>query len=296
MKKSKDDIIFETINTILITIFFVIVLYPLLFVLSASISDPSLVSQGKIILLPKGINFNGYKRVLAYSDIWLGYRNTIFYAITGTLISLFLTLTSAFSLSRKDFIGKNIFVVFFTVTMFFSGGLIPTYMVIKSLGMRNTVFAQLLPGAVSFMNIIVVRTFYQTSIPDSLQEAASIDGCSIFRLFVSIILPLSKPIIAVMGLFYGVAQWNSYFKALIYISDRKIFPLQLILREILVVNQINMDLLMNEGELEVIHKRVELATLLKYSVIVVSTLPVIAAYPFLQKYFIKGVMVGAIKG
>jgi len=296
MKKSKDDIVFESINTVLITIFFIIVLYPLLFVLSASISDPSLVSQGKIILLPKGINFDGYRRVLAYSDIWMGYRNTIFYSITGTLVSLFLTLTAAFSLSRKDFIGKNIFIIFFTITIFFSGGLIPTYMIIKGLGMRNTVFAQILPGAVSFMNIVVVRTFYQTSIPDSLQEAASIDGCSIFRLFTTIILPLAKPIIAVMGLFYGVAQWNSYFKALIYISNRNIFPLQLILREILIVNQINMDLLMNEGEIEAIHKRVELATLLKYSVIVVSTLPVIVAYPFLQKYFVKGVMIGAIKG
>jgi len=296
MKRSKDDIIFETINTILVTIFFIIVLYPLLFVVSASISDPTLVSQGKVVLLPKGINFDGYRRVLEYPDIWLGYRNTIFYTIIGTILSLVLTLTAAFPLSRKDFIGKNIFVIFFTITMFFSGGLIPTYMVIKGLGMRNTVWAQIIPGAVSFMNIVVVRTFYQTSIPDSLQEAASIDGCSIFRLFMTIILPLSKPIIAVMGLFYGVAQWNSYFKALIYISDRKLFPLQLILREILIVNQIDMNMLMTEGELEAIHKRVELATLLKYGVIVVSTLPVIAAYPFLQKYFVKGVMVGAIKG
>ncbi|HHV97227.1 MAG TPA: carbohydrate ABC transporter permease [Clostridiaceae bacterium] len=296
MKRSRDDIIFETINTTLVTIFFILVLYPLVFVLSASISDPTLVSQGKVVLLPKGINFDGYRRVLEYPDIWLGYRNTIFYAIIGTILSLMLTLTAAYPLSRKDFIGKNIFVIFFTITMFFSGGLIPTYMVIKSLGIRNTIWAQIIPGAVSFMNIVVVRTFYQTSIPDSLQEAAAIDGCSIFRLFLTIILPLAKPIIAVMGLFYGVAQWNSYFKALIYISDRKLFPLQLILREILIINQIDMNMLMTEGELEVIHKRVEIATLLKYAVIVVSTLPVIAAYPFLQKYFVKGIMVGAIKG
>jgi len=263
MKRSRDDIIFETINTTLVTIFFILVLYPLVFVLSASISDPTLVSQGKVVLLPKGINFDGYRRVLEYPDIWLGYRNTIFYAIIGTILSLMLTLTAAYPLSRKDFIGKNIFVIFFTITMFFSGGLIPTYMVIKSLGIRNTIWAQIIPGAVSFMNIVVVRTFYQTSIPDSLQEAAAIDGCSIFRLFLTIILPLAKPIIAVMGLFYGVAQWNSYFKALIYISDRKLFPLQLILREILIINQIDMNMLMTEGELEVIHKRVEIATLLK---------------------------------
>lgn len=296
MKKSREDIIFEVINIFFVTIFFIIVLYPLIFVVSASISDPALVSRGKIILLPKGINLEGYKRVLGYEDIWIGYRNTIFYTITGTLISLALTLTAAYPLSRKDFVGKNIFVVFFTITMFFSGGLIPTYMVVKSLGMRNTVFAQILLGAVSFMNIVIVRTFYQTSIPEELMEAARIDGCSNTKLFTSIVLPLAKPIIAVMALFYGVAQWNSYFNALIYLSDRDLFPLQLILREILIVNEIDMEMLMTEGEMEAIHKKVEIAALLKYSVMVVSTLPIIIVYPFLQKYFVEGIMVGAIKG
>jgi putative aldouronate transport system permease protein len=246
--------------------------------------------------MPKGINLDGYKRVLAYDDIWIGYRNTIFYTIAGTLISLVLTLTAAYPLARRDFVGKNFFVVYFTITMFFSGGLIPTYMVVKSLGMRNTIFAQILLGAVSFMNIVIVRTFYQTSIPEELQEAAQIDGCSNTKLFISIILPLAKPIIAVMALFYGVGQWNSYFNALIYISDRNLFPLQMILREILIINEIDMEMMMTEGEMEAINKRVELATLLKYSVIIVSTLPVIAAYPFLQKYFVRGIMVGAIKG
>lgn len=296
MKKSREDIVFETVNIILVTIFFIIILYPLLFVVSASISDPTLVSQGKIVLMPKGINLDGYKRVLAYDDIWIGYRNTIFYTIAGTLISLVLTLTAAYPLARRDFVGKNFFVVYFTITMFFSGGLIPTYMVVKSLGMRNTIFAQILLGAVSFMNIVIVRTFYQTSIPEELQEAAQIDGCSNTKLFISIILPLAKPIIAVMALFYGVGQWNSYFNALIYISDRNLFPLQMILREILIINEIDMEMMMTEGEMEAINKRVELATLLKYSVIIVSTLPVIAAYPFLQKYFVRGIMVGAIKG
>lgn len=296
MKKSREDIVFETVNIILVTIFFIIILYPLLFVVSASISDPTLVSQGEIVLMPKGINLDGYKRVLAYDDIWIGYRNTIFYTIAGTLISLVLTLTAAYPLARRDFVGKNFFVVYFTITMFFSGGLIPTYMVVKSLGMRNTIFAQILLGAVSFMNIVIVRTFYQTSIPEELQEAAQIDGCSNTKLFISIILPLAKPIIAVMALFYGVGQWNSYFNALIYISDRNLFPLQMILREILIINEIDMEMMMTEGEMEAINKRVELATLLKYSVIIVSTLPVIAAYPFLQKYFVRGIMVGAIKG
>jgi putative aldouronate transport system permease protein len=296
MKKSKDDIIFETVNTFFVTVFFIIVLYPLIFVISASISDPSLVSQGKVVLLPKGLNFDGYRRVLEYDDIWLGYRNTIFYTIAGTLISLALTLTAAYPLARRDFVGRNVFVIYFTITMFFSGGLIPTYMVVKALGMRNTVFSQILLGAVSFMNIVIVRTFYQTSIPEELQQAAQIDGCSYARLFTSIILPLAKPVIAVMALFYGVGRWNSYFTALIYLSDRNLYPLQMILREILIINEINMEMLMTEGELEVIHKRVELATLLKYCVIIVSTLPVIMAYPFLQKYFVKGIMVGAIKG
>lgn len=296
MKKSREDIIFEIVNGILVSIFFIIVLYPLLFVVSASISDPALVSRGEIVLLPKGINLEGYRRVLGYDDIWIGYRNTIFYTITGTLVSLVLTLTAAYPLSRKDFVGKNVFVIFFTVTMFFSGGLIPTYMVVKSLGMRNTVFAQILLGAVSFMNIVIVRTFYQTSIPEELMEAARIDGCSNTKLFTSIVLPLAKPIIAVMALFYGVAQWNSYFNALIYLSDRDLFPLQLILREILIVNEIDMEMLMTEGEMEAIHKKVEIAALLKYSVMVVSTLPIIIVYPFLQKYFVEGIMVGAIKG
>lgn len=296
MKRTRDDIVFESINIVLVTCFFIIVLYPLVFVISASISDPSLVSQGKIVLLPKGITLEGYKRVFQYGDIWMGYRNTILYTVAGTLVSLFLTLTAAYPLSRKDFAGKHYFVLFFTVTMFFSGGLIPTFMLLSDLGLRNTALAQILPGAAGFWYIVVVRTYYQSSIPEELKESAMMDGCSNTRLFISIVLPLSKPIIAVMALFYGVSQWNSYFNALIYISNRDLFPLQLILREILIINQIDMSLLSTEGELEALTKRVELATLLKYAAIIVSTLPVIIVYPFLQKYFVKGILVGAVKG
>lgn len=291
-----EDKAFEIANFILVTFAFVLVLYPLIFVVSASMSDPARIIQGEVILLPKGINFEGYKRVFAYSDIWMGYRNTVFYTISGTIISLFITITAAYSLSRKDLVGKNIFVIFFTVTMFFSGGLIPTYLIVRALGIRNTIFAQILPGAAGFWYIVVARTYFQTSIPDELQEAAMIDGCSNMVLFARIILPLSKPIIAVMGLFYGVAQWNNYFRALIYISNRNLYPLQFILREILIVSQISMDMLMEEGEMQSMQKQLELAALLKYAVIIVASLPVILIYPFLQKYFVKGIMIGALKG
>lgn len=296
MKDSRGDIIFTLVNGFIVTSFFIIVLYPLIFVVSASISNPSLVIAGKVFLFPREITFEAYKRILEYEDIWTGYRNTIFYALSGTFVSLAVTLTAAYSLSRRDLIGKNIFVVFFTITMFFSGGLIPTYMLISNIGLKNTVFVQILMGAGSFFNIVVARTFYQTTIPVELQESALIDGCSNFKLFYSIILPLSKPIIAVIALYCGVAQWNSFFTALIYISDRKLFPLQLILREILVVNQINMQMLQDEGAAEYMQKRIELAALLKYALIIVASLPVIIVYPFLQKYFVKGMMIGALKG
>ncbi len=296
IKRSKDEIIFDSIALILVTLFFIIILYPLTFIVSASLSDPEVVVTGQVRLLPKDFNIEAYKRILKYKDIWIGYRNTIFYTISGTLLSLSLTLSAAYSLSRKDLVGKNVIIIFFTITMFFSGGLIPTYMVVKALGMGNTIFAQIIPGCVGFWYIVVVRTFYQTSIPDELTEAAIIDGCSPAKVFFRVMLPLSKPIIAVMALFYGVGQWNSYFNALIYISDRRIFPMQLFLREILIINEIDLEMLMDDGQLEAIEKQVEMAALLKYSVIIVSTLPVIMIYPFLQRYFIKGIMVGAIKG
>ncbi|NSW90556.1 MAG: carbohydrate ABC transporter permease [Firmicutes bacterium] len=293
--KSKDDIIFDIVSISLVTLFFIIVLYPLIYIVIASISDPFLVSRGKVWIIPRGITFEGYKRVFSYSQLWVGYRNTIFYTISGTIISLFLTLTAAYSLSHQDFIGKKLFVLLFTVTMYFSGGLIPTYLIVKGLGLRNTPFAQIIPGALGFWYIVIVRTYYQNSIPSSIKEAATIDGCSYTGLFTTIILPLSKPIIAVMALYYGVGQWNSWFNALIYISKESLFPLQLILRKILILNEINNQML-DMGQIEAITKQIEISALIKYAVIIVAALPVIIIYPFLQKYFVKGIMIGALKG
>ena len=296
IKESKSDRIFNAINIIIMTLVLLIEIYPLIFVVSASISNPDLVNKGEVWFLPKDISFEGYSRVFKDKEIWTGYRNTIFYTLFGTIINLFVTLPAAYSLSRKDFYGRNIFMALFTFTMFFSGGLIPTYLIIKGLGLRDTIWALVLPGAASMYNIIITRTFFQSNIPNEMKEAAEIDGCSNTRLFLTIVLPLSTPIIAVMALFYGVGHWNSYFTALIYISKRELFPLQLVLREILILNEMSTEMMKTGEEIEVIAKQARIADMIKYAVIIVSTAPILMAYPFIQKYFVQGIMVGAIKG
>lgn len=295
MKRSRDDIIFESINLFFVTIFFVITFYPMLFVLIASISDPNQVSLGKVILIPKGINFTGYLKVIEYNEIWVGYVNTILYTAGGTLFGLFITMTAAYPLSRKEFDGKKFFLIMYTITMYFSGGLIPTYLLMKNLKMIDSIWSQIIPGATGFWYIVIVRTFYKESIPSEIQEAAVVDGCSNFKLLAYIILPLSKPVIAIMALFFAVGKWNSWFNAMIYLTDRKMYPLQLILREILILEQVEGSML-DETDILDIQKRIKTQQLLKYCLIVVSTLPVIIVYPFLQKYFVKGMMVGSIKG
>lgn len=295
MKRSKDDIIFETINLFFVTIFFLITLYPMIFVLIASVSDPNSVALGDVILLPKGINFSGYAKVFEYKQVWSGYYNTIIYTIGGTIFGLFITLTAAYPLSRRDFDGKKFFVIMYTITMYFSGGLIPTYLLIRNLNMLNSIWSQIIPGATGFWYIVIVRTFYQKSIPVEIQDAAVVDGCSNFRLLAHIILPLSKPVIAIMALFFAVGKWNSWFNAMIYLKDRKMYPLQLILREILILEEIDSSML-DETDVLDIQERIKTQQLLKYCLIIVSTLPVISVYPFLQKYFVKGMMIGSIKG
>ena len=295
MKKISDDILFDTVNTILLSIICLGALYPLIYVLSASISDPVIVNQGKMWLLPKGITFDGYIRVFSNKEIWTGYMNSLIYAVSGTLISMVLTLLCAYPLSRKDFAGRQLFTGIITFTMFFSGGLIPTYLLIKDLGMVNTVWALLIPGSLSVWNMIITRTYFQTSIPFELQEAAMIDGYSNTRLFFAVVLPLSVPIIAVMALFYAIGQWNSYFQALIYISQRSLYPLQLVLREILVQQQMG-TMMMNGVDMETMAEQAKIADIIKYAVIIVATLPALIVYPFVQKHFIKGIMVGSIKG
>lgn len=297
IKESGGDRAFNIVNIVILSIVLLIVVYPLYFVIIASISNPDLVNSGKVFIIPREITFTGYWRVFQDKEILTGYRNTIFYTIVGTSINLFVTLTCAYALSKKRLRGRDMFAFLFAFTMFFSGGLIPTYLLIKKLDMINKVWALLLPNAASMYNIIVARTFFQNTVPAEVEESAMIDGCSTTRMFMKIVLPLSPALIAVLALFYGVAHWNAFFDALIYISSRKLYPLQLVLREILIQNQMKAQMMQNimEGD-ELINIQVKIASLVKYSVIIVSSLPVLVAYPFLQKYFTKGVMLGAVKG
>lgn len=298
IKDTKSDRIFSIVNYFVLTILLIITAYPLLFIVSASISDPTLVATGKMLLIPKGISFDGFQAVFKDSRVLTGYKNTIIYTVVGTLISLGVTLPAAYSLSRKDFVGRNVFTTIFMVTMFFSGGLIPTYLLIKSLHMRDTMWALVLPAATSMWYIVICRTFFQTNIPDELVEAAEIDGCSDLRLFFSVVLRLSAPIIAVMSLFFGIEQWSSFFTALIYLTRKSLYPLQLILREILIQSEFDAQQILLSGNdtAEVLEKNLRTSEQLKYALIIVSSLPLLMAYPSIQKYFVKGVMVGAIKG
>ena len=248
-------------------------------------------------LWPVGFTSAGYQKVFRDPDIWLGYRNTIFYTVVGTLLNLAFTLPCAYALTKKTLPFKSLinFVILFT--MFFSGGLIPLYMLVNNMGLMDTIWAVLLPTAVSAYNVIITRTFMDTSIPDGLEEAAEIDGCSPFGVFFRIVLPLSSPIIAVMALFYGVGHWNSYFNEMIFLSDRAKIPLQVVLRELIIITQMNTDnAVVNNTEAKTAAEMQQLAGVIKYSVMIVSTLPIIIVYPFLQRFFVKGVMIGSIKG
>ena len=298
IKDTRADKIFLIFVYVFLAISLLIVLYPLIYIISASISNPHLVNSGEMWLLPKGITFEGYRTLLGNSSIWRGYLNTIYYTVLGTSINLLVTLPCAYALSREDFYGRRAFTNFILVTMFLSGGLIPSYLLIRSLGMLNTVWALVIPGAVSVYNVVVTRTFFQSTIPRAMEEAAIVDGCSDFRLFMQIVLPLSTPIIAVMALFYGVGHWNSFFSALIYLSDRSMYPLQMILREILILQDMSSNTVNNvTSEMaNMLYSKQQLAQVIKYGVMIVSSLPVIIVYPFLQKYFVKGMMVGSIKG
>lgn len=298
IRETRRDKIFLACNYIYVFLAFLIVFYPLVYMISASVSDPKEVASGAMWLWPKGITLEGYKRVFENSNIWTGYGNTILYTVVGTAVNLLVTLPAAYAMSRKDFVGRNFFMTMFMVTMFFSGGLVPTYLLVKQLGMMNTMWAVVVPSAASIWNIIVSRTFFQSSIPKELQEAAQIDGCTNMRLFLKIVLPLSMPIIAVMALFYGVGNWNSYFSALIYLNDAGKYPLQLVLRQILVLQEMAAQ---GGGAIDTstaaaMNSKAEIAALVKYAVIIVATVPVIAIYPFLQRYFVQGVMIGSVKG
>ena len=293
--RTKSDKIFDTFNVIIFMIIILLIIYPLYFMIIASFSDPGLVNTGNVWLWPKNVTLEGYRVIFQNDQIWTGYKNSIIYTVVGTTINVILTIAGGYALSRKDLIGRNYMMFFITFTMFFSGGLIPTYLLVRDLGLVNTMWALIIPGAVSAYNLIIVKTFFEANIPDELLEAGIMDGCSNMTFFLKIAIPLSKPIIAVMILFHAVGHWNQYFAALIYIRDASLYPLQLVLREILIVEQ-SRDLSEVGAAILDDTGRANIASLIQYGVIIVASVPMLVLYPFVQKHFVKGVMIGSIKG
>ena len=286
------DKVFDIVNTLLLVFMFLIILYPLYYVVIASFSDPDLVLTGKIFLLPKGFQLDSYKKVFSNSEVMNGYMHTIMYAAVGTCINLAVTLTAGYALSRPDLRGRKGFTLFFVFTMFFGGGTVPTYMLVRNLHLINTFWAMVIPNAMSVWNLILCRNFFESNIPKELLEVSQIDGCRNDYFFFRIVLPLSKALIAVMVLFYAVGHWNSYMQPLLYLSDRSRYPLQLVLKNILISSQPDASLAGMTDRAEM-YKQTEM---LKYALVVVSSVPMIVLYPFVQKYFVQGVMVGSVKG
>lgn len=291
-KKRKKITTFDVMMHIIAGFLLLIVLYPLIVVLSSSISDPGLVATGKVVLLPKGINFEGYKAVFGDKDIMTGYANTIFYTVVGTMINLLVTVPAGYALTKKIVPGRNLVMTLFMITMYFSGGMIPTFLLVKGMGLYNTRLVLLILGAFSTYNCIICRSFF-AAMPQELEEAAEIDGCNPLRIFVQIVLPLSKALMGVMVLYFGVAHWNSYFNAMIYIKEDGMQPLQVFLRRILILAKMATNV--EEGG-EFAQAMADREALIRYSVIVVSSAPLLIIYPFLQKYFDKGVLIGSVKG
>ena len=293
IKRSRPDFIFDFFNTFFLVVILIVVIYPLIYIVSASISDPAKVTSGEVWLWPIGINFQGYTAVAQYRPVLSGYANSFFYATVGTFVNVAMTLIAAYPLSRKEFYGRNIMIFLITFTMMFSGGLIPTYLLVKTMGMVNTRWSLIIPGAIGVWNLIITRIFLQTSIPGELYDSAEIDGAGDLRTFLQIVLPLARPVIAVITLYYAVDHWNSYFDALIYLSKQNLYPLQIPLRNILILNSMDMSML---ADVEEMARRQQLVELLKYSLIVVASLPVMLLYPFVQKHFVKGLLIGSVKG
>ncbi|RAV23117.1 carbohydrate ABC transporter permease [Paenibacillus contaminans] len=293
IKEPNGDRLFNALIYVTLFLFTVSVLYPLIFILSASISSPESVMSGKVWLWPVDFSLEGYQAVFKHKLIGTSFLNSLFYTGVGTIINVVFTLMAAYPLSRKDFYIRNWIMAIFVFTMLFSGGLIPSYLLVKDLGLLNTRWALLLPGAIGVWNVIIARTYFRTTFPDELLEAAQMDGCSDFKFLWKVVLPLSGPIIAVITLFYAVGHWNSFFNAMLYLKDQNMYPLQLVLREILVQNQVDSSMIV---DVEEAMAREGLKELLKYSLIVVSTFPVLIIYPFIQKHFVKGMMIGSLKG
>lgn len=290
--------LFDFVNYALMAVVLIIMLYPLYFVLIASFSDPYAVSKGQISFYPIGFTFEGYQNILASRQIWIGYRNSILYTLFGTLFNLILTIPSAYVLSKRTLPGRKFFNWFFLFTMYFSGGLIPTYLLIRDLELIDTPWVLIVLGGVSVYNLIVARVYFSANIPEEIYEAAKIDGASDFTMFFRIALPLSAPIIAILSLYYGVGRWNSYFDALMYTSSIVLQPLQIILRNILILNETSLLTIdvMSDAQIELAARRAYMAQSMKYSLVFISSAPLLIAYPFIQKHFVKGVMIGSLKG
>ena len=295
--RAKGDIIFDTILFIILTLILIIVAYPLYFVIISSFSEPNAVASGQVVWYPVGFSLEGYTAVFEDDRVVRGFINAVIYTVCGTLLSLAVTLPTAYALSRSDFNGNRFVTIFYLITMFVSGGMIPTYLVVRGLHMLDTMWALIVPGCLGVYNMIVARTFFKNTLPDELLEAAKLDGCSNGRFFFNIALPLSGAIIAILVLYYGQGLWNNYFNAMLYLSTQEKWPLQLVLRSILILNDSQLTQVGTTPEqIRAIEEARQRSELMKYSLIIISSIPMMVIYPLVQKHFVKGVMIGSVKG
>lgn len=298
-KKSIRISVFDMVNILLLLLLTFLCLYPIYYAVIASFSDYNAVATGKVGVWPVGFQMTAYQAVFENEQIWRGYWNTILYTVGGTAFNLFLTIPAAYAMSKKRMLGHGVLTWFFLITMYFGGGMIPTYLLNKSLGLVNNPLIMVISGGLSVYNMIVTRTYFENSIPDSLYEAGRIDGASEIGLFFKVALPLSLPIIAVMCLYYAVGHWNGYFTALIYLTKTKYQPLALVLRRILIMNETALDDAMASSDPNLIANaaaRANLVVTMKYALVMIASIPMLILYPFIQKYFVKGVMIGSVKG
>ena len=290
------DNIFDSVNLVLMLMVLVIFVWPLWFVFIASFSDPVAVNSGQVLLLPKDFVWDGYKMTFGHEALWRGYKNTAIYTVVGTFLNLVLSVCFAYPLSRRDFKLRKFFLIIFVFTMYFSGGLIPSYLIVKKVGVLNTAWAMMIPGAISVYNALIIRSYFLNSIPSELEEAAFLDGANTAQYLWKVVLPLSKPVLAVVGLYYAVSHWNDYYNALIYLYNDDLYPLQTVLRTILNTSSSLVDATAGSVDAESIEAAFNTYMSMKYCVVIVAAVPMLCVYPFIQKFFVKGVMVGSVKG
>lgn len=292
IKESLDDRILNAVVIVIMIAFCFIIIYPLVYILSSSFSSGTAITSGKVLLWPVDFTLQGYKIVFQYKQVWIGYANTLFYTFVGTAMNMVITILAAYPLARRNLRGRRQIMLLFTITMFFSGGMVPSYILMSQLNLIDTRWAILLPGLISVYNMIIMRTFFENSVPYELLEASKLDGISDFGYMTKILLPLSKSCLAVITLYYAVAHWNNYFTAKLYLNDTKLMPLQNMLRNILTASQLDMSQIESDAYMDMLGA----VDVMKYALVVVATVPILVIYPFVQKYFEKGVMVGSVKG